>query len=962
MSRSTETPGPRRGAVALALALTAALIAPLSGCTWPGGGSGRVSVWVAEGERDIGADSPPETLTEIWSADSRAIRLESPIGATAPLQIALRASALPAGPFSIQVDDFVPAGGGAGALAARDMARVFRARYVRVESFRSWYREYAGRPIGTLMAPDVLVPWEAPRGGGPLVLDEPRTQIVWIDLRVPESAEPGDYRGRVELRRVRDGGTQFSAEIRLRVLPIRLPASRSLPLIARVDPRDLLAAHLRWPREPAEQTRILPSMASHAAAQTLIAETMRLLHDHRASPVLWASFPTIEPAGERDVRVDWTEYDALVAGFVDGDAYADRAPAEYWPMPASIRHPDAERNGGLGSPRYARLLAAYLVACQKHFAERGWSDRAFIRPIGPAPLSADTVERVRQAAGIVRQSERELALVAHLPPAQLRGLGWFNAPPIDLSDVSIWAVPAMWLEPAAAQRQRILDRRVWLMPDRPPYGAPLAVEAPASDARALPWIAYRYETDAIWLDAAAEFDRAAREPESLRPGLGEALIYPGATYGLPDRPVPSLRLKRLRRGLEDIELLRLLEKAGKPQLARSLAEQAIRWACTDACLDNLVTCKETGWPTDARVFGLARRLIQQELVNTFAPSAGGEQDQVAILSQWALFLSSADRIRATVSSVVLTPTPTGLAARVSCEVANSSNRAIEGQWRFPAPPAGWRIGSEPSVAVPPGARRGAAVPIDLGAISYNTDGVYPFSLLFDTAALGAFSVEARLAIAACPLMDAPPVVDGDLSDWGVASNNSAGDFRLVVGDAGEGAGRGGAPGLATRAFFCMDRERLYVGVWCELGPGEQPTWSADNDIPIDGAAPWGQDVVEILLDPQRSATGGGELYVLQFKPSGVMAARRGARTDPPMGPSEEWRSGAAIRVQTHAGAWTAEVAIPLAALPADARTNRVWGLNVTRHDARRGDYSSWSGARGHCYASASLGNLVLLRP
>jgi hypothetical protein len=56
-----------------------------------------------------------------------------------------------------------------------------------------------------------------------------------------------------------------------------------------------------------------------------------------------------------------------------------------------------------------------------------------------------------------------------------------------------------------------------------------------------------------------------------------------------------------------------------------------------------------------------------------------------------------------------------------------------------------------------------------------------------------------------------------------------------------------------------------------------------------------------------------------------------------------------------------EAAIPIASLGRPAIQNRVWGVNITRLDAQRGEYSSWSGARGNCYLPQTLGNLILMR-
>ena len=79
-----------------------------------------------------------------------------------------------------------------------------------------------------------------------------------------------------------------------------------------------------------------------------------------------------------------------------------------------------------------------------------------------------------------------------------------------------------------------------------------------------------------------------------------------------------------------------------------------------------------------------------------------------------------------------------------------------------------------------------------------------------------------------------------------------------------------------------------------------------------------------------------------------------------MGTSEAWPSGARVAVRVERDAWVVELAVPLDALGPQARHNPLWGFNVTRLDARRGEYSSWSGARGQCYLPQSLGNLIML--
>lgn len=81
-----------------------------------------------------------------------------------------------------------------------------------------------------------------------------------------------------------------------------------------------------------------------------------------------------------------------------------------------------------------------------------------------------------------------------------------------------------------------------------------------------------------------------------------------------------------------------------------------------------------------------------------------------------------------------------------------------------------------------------------------------------------------------------------------------------------------------------------------------------------------------------------------------------------MGPSLPWPSGARAAVTSEREGWVVEIAVPLSALPPEARRQPIWGVNVTRLDAARGEYSSWSGVCGMAYRPSALGNLIMLWP
>lgn len=929
-------------------------IALLAGCESGSGlgGGGPIEIWAADEAREIALSAQPVRENEVFSAPDKSIRLRAASNDAVAFQLALRSES--SGNVDVVVSDLQ---GPASVLAAKDVIRRYRVHPVRVENFRSWYPAHTGRPTTPIDVPDVLVPWDAPRGGGPIELAAGMTVTAWVDVLIPPGTQPGRYRGSVQVRRAsaalfgtgKQGDLVQNLTLEVSVAPVEIPSGRSLAVIARVDPRQLLTAHLRWPSDTPEETRFLPDVASHQAAIRLVNATMGLFHDHACTPVLWASFPKYRPTDERTVEIDWSAYDALAEGWIDGGGYGDKAPSVAWPLPVSADYPDAERNGGFGSPRYARLLAAYMSACQKHFVERGWDERGFVRIAPPRALTGELVEQTRRLTGILRQSEAAAPLVAHFAPGSLRTLGWYNAPTVELADVGIWCPPASQWQPDRMAGGG--DARRWFQPTDPPYSPSLDVAAPPADARAVAWQAFRYGADGVWIENAAMV--------GARGGSGEGLVYAGQDFGVVHAPLASVRLKRLRRSILDYELLRLLDRGGKSLLAKRTAEQMVSWGFTDACTRNLVTTRSAGWAADPFAYGLARNIILQELG---ADTSAGDPQTDAILTGWARFMNQGRRLEAEAVGVRLEEEDSGLKGHIFATLLNTTALSMSGRWDVTPAPAGWTRLSESATESGAQSSSLATITFGIGALTYNALGVLDVPLRFEGDS-GESSTVARLAVTQCPLVDSAPDIDGDLSDWVMAATNAAGDFRLVRGEGSAGGGAARVPLAATKALFCMDLKRMYVAVFCATPRGESPRFRSDNLVTIDGAIPWGQDLVEVLLSPRNArAGGGGELLVLQIKPSGVVVGRKGALTDPPMNASEPWQSGAQVAARVSGEGWTVELSIPLAALePATSKT-RVWGCNVTRLDSRRGEYSSWSGARGNAYSPETLGNLLVPRP
>ena len=113
------------------------------------------------------------------------------------------------------------------------------------------------------------------------------------------------------------------------------------------------------------------------------------------------------------------------------------------------------------------------------------------------------------------------------------------------------------------------------------------IDEPASQARAMPWVAYEYgATGELYYSATWSLPTAWTD-QCVFGGNGEGnLFYPGRPEGYPgsadsviggttDIPIESLRLKRIRDGREDYEYLHELESRGQGAEARGVVEGLI---------------------------------------------------------------------------------------------------------------------------------------------------------------------------------------------------------------------------------------------------------------------------------------------------------------------------------------------------------------------------------------------------
>ena len=210
-------------------------------------------------------------------------------------------------------------------------------------------------------------------------------------------------------------------------------------------------------------------------------------------------------------------------------------------------------------------------------------------------------------------------------------------------------------------------------------------------------------------------------------------------------------------------------------------------------------------------------------------------------------------------------------------------------------------------------------------------------------------------------MDGSIRIDGDLSDWPPGAANVALDFRLIprepINTSDESATH---PHNATMGFLMRDRESLYIAINCEFDARTVPSASRRNRVVYDDLIPVGDELIEVLIDPLNTGTrSAADLYHIAVKPSGTYLAEKGIRFDPPCGAHKPWPADIDVATRVLPDRWTVELRIPLASFEQGAAEHTTWGFNLTRYDASRQEFSTWSGASGNAYDPLSLGNVYL---
>ncbi len=941
-----------RGGIVGAWAITAGLV----GCGPEVVSDVRLTAWAVPGSHAVTPKDPPRIETSCFSRREGRIFLQAARNETVSCQLVMTAKegAIPS--VSLAAGELRNK---TGKLAASAI-RMYVPTSIAVGRSPSWLALRPSAEAPSDRVGDVLVPLNAGRGGQPLNLVAGKNTTVWVEVSIEADAAPGVYAAPIEVLSAEDSLAKL--ELAVRVLPFALPPRPSLPAIVGVDMRALFARHLMQSGRAYVPAGAVQGDPAAGEAASLLAYTFDLLGAHRCSPFLIGLYPSVSLDAAGKLQVNWANYDKTAEPLLG----AKGAELDAWLFPVDAEFPPPASYGGANSPAYAEALTQYVQQTLKHFEAKGWMDACFAWTETTAMDGPESPTRVKAFGERIGSRDGAPRLLTSAIPLSMKPFGWLSHEFDEdmLAFAGALAPPAQFYDVKTMQRMRALEKKTWLTSDRPPFSPSMDVAAPIVDARALPWAAFRLAAQAVFLPVVNDwpenvFQRSAMQGDDW-------LIYPGKAFGVAG-PVSSVRLKRLRRGLQDVEYLRLLKDRGDEDTADTIAKALFRYGGTSAYGDHYADGCQWAWAEQPELWDLARKLMAMRLSELSGGEAGTSAEQFARTVEWRRLIDAACKLRVSCEGVRIREAPSGEEGVSQVEfhvvVRNDRPSPVTGALRFGKLPVGWTPVTDalPVTSLANLARARLTLVARAKTIGTNEVGVSYVPILFDGGSAGQVEVRARLTQLTPRRLERPVTLDGNLDEWPPGIRNVAGDF-ITIGGEDSGVGEGKVSGRAaqqTLVFAAYDEKRLYLAFNCQEDRIATLPATSSSFVEYDGLLPSGQDLLEILIDPTNAGTGQPmDVYHVVVRPTGAVIAKRGVETGSGWGSSRFWPAEVRVSPSRQNGRWIAEVALPLSAFGQAGRSNKRWAINFARYQHRLGEYSSWSGARRYLYNTRTFGNLL----
>jgi len=484
----------------------------------------RISVWATGDSLQVFPDTPYQDGNHHWDGTMGRVSLSGAANEWVAFQVVLR-SDLAADGVGMEIAGL---DGGGGRIEPGNI-HLYREHYVRVKNPTP-----RRGSTGPGYYPDPLIPFYDPYGAEgekialPLTLERKKNLPVWVDIFIPPGTPPGKYSGLIRV--TRRGETVKELELSLRVWDFELPPAKTLKVFF-----DLYST--RWARGEGLPFRLEDRTWEVLSRYEIMA------HEHGFSNGHWGLMPGDITA---DGPVDWTLYDRYLGKVIDGSLFENGQPPSCWELPFPENWEPGEE-----------VLRNYTREVVRHWEERGWDLSGAFAYIWDEKGPAN--RKVIEYGEIIREESggKINYFYTHGPHPDLYGV------------VDWWAPRASQYYPEAMrQRQELGERGFFYHGDEPSVGL-MCLDAIGLAFRTWAWMAWKYRADGFFGWAANFWSvEPYLDPVSINHDNGNLYVYypgnrlPSIGYPAIRGPVPSFRLKMVRRGIQDYEYFLLARRRG----------------------------------------------------------------------------------------------------------------------------------------------------------------------------------------------------------------------------------------------------------------------------------------------------------------------------------------------------------------------------------------------------------------
>jgi hypothetical protein len=520
----------------------------------------------------------PAEMSSLWDSGARTIHLRAAQNETIGFCIALMQKSGDFPKFTFNVQDF------------QGPKAVIPGRQLQI--YQTWYAPSTSPRTGLKWVGDALVALENTLSLQSLGNTVPgqTAQSVYAELHVPTDAEQGTYRSQVIL--TRDNGAESKLDVTLDILAIRLPD----------QPR--FTIELPAPFSIAMQY-YLKDLANLNDATPIELLYQRLARDHRCALAFvpyarngtFSEFvvPQTYGKGANFFVTSWTDWDRRFMSYLTGAAFSgadrSRAPISHFVLPIFENWPTPLADGYLCAPEeiigtnglsifagasdgiyscmnsdYWRAFRSALKQFARHFKTSNGENTTAQLWLNNGPIAHYSGKAPPWSLGYPLYRDDFLALEAFAQASSSASDSFpsnrfaFRVNVPDVASLAQYGIHGFSLLSAAD-----MSPPAWrLLRDR----AALTGETLWMQMNTLPLENNRAEIETIGLKHFLEgadgwtISEVVGRAEHLKHAQPQSLFYCGLPLNI-EGPLPSLRLKALRRVQQDIEYLLLLQEKMK---------------------------------------------------------------------------------------------------------------------------------------------------------------------------------------------------------------------------------------------------------------------------------------------------------------------------------------------------------------------------------------------------------------